>query len=78
VLIEDSEKGGSGRLRLRVGVQVIGPGGFAREVRDRVTSCRSGASRDKPFCDGSRVPIGLPVAASPGVGRGPRAALQPA
>ncbi len=59
VLIEDPEKGCSGPLRLRGGVQVIGADGFAYEVRNRVTLCRCGASRNKPFCDGSHVSIGF-------------------
>jgi hypothetical protein len=59
VLIEDPEKGCSGPLWLRGGVQVIGADGFAHEVRNRVTLCRCGASRNKPFCDGSHASIGF-------------------
>jgi CDGSH-type Zn-finger protein len=40
-------------------VQVIGADGFAYEVRNRVTLCRCGASRNKPFCDGSHASIGF-------------------
>jgi len=59
VLIEDPEKGCSGPLWLRGGVQVIGADGFAYERRNRVTLCRCGASRNKPFCDGSHASIGF-------------------
>jgi hypothetical protein len=59
MLIEDPEKGCSGPLWLRGGVQVIGADGFADEVRNRVTLCRCGASRNKPFCDGSHASIGF-------------------
>ncbi|WP_421956429.1 CDGSH iron-sulfur domain-containing protein [Polaromonas sp.] len=59
VLIEDPEKSCSGPIWLRGGVQVIGADGFTYEVRNRVTLCRCGASRNKPFCDGSHASIGF-------------------
>lgn len=31
--------------------------GFRYEVRNRVILCRCGASRNKPFCDGTHAPV---------------------
>jgi len=56
-LIEDPNKGCSGPLWLRGGVQVIGSDGFKYEIRNRVTLCRCGASQNKPFCDGAHAAI---------------------
>ena len=44
---------------LRGGVQLVGADGFHYEVRNRMTLCRCGASRNKPFCDGTHVSIGF-------------------
>jgi CDGSH-type Zn-finger protein len=56
-LIEDPAKKCSGPLWVRGGVQVVAADGFSYEVRNRVTLCRCGASRNKPFCDGQHVAI---------------------
>jgi CDGSH-type Zn-finger protein len=58
-LVEDPEKKCSGPVWLRGGIQVIAADGFAYEVRNRVTLCRCGASRNKPFCDGQHAAIGF-------------------
>jgi hypothetical protein len=52
-LIEDPVEDCSGPLWVRGGVTVIATDGFHYEVRNRVTLCRRGASRNKPFCEGS-------------------------
>jgi CDGSH-type Zn-finger protein len=52
-LIEDPVQQCAGPIWLRGGVQVIGSDGFHYEVRNRVTLCRCGVSKNKPFCDGS-------------------------
>jgi CDGSH-type Zn-finger protein len=66
-LIEDPAKNCSGPIWLRGGVQVVSADGFKYEARNRVTLCRCGASRNKPFCDGQHAAIGFragpPVAA---------------
>src|SRR6202795_231599 len=49
-LIEDPANQCAGPLWLRGGGQVIGSNGFHYEVRNRVTLCRWGASKNKPFC----------------------------
>jgi CDGSH-type Zn-finger protein len=38
---------------------VTGADGAPYEVRNRVTLCRCGASRNKPFCDGTHASIGF-------------------
>jgi CDGSH-type Zn-finger protein len=56
-VIEDPPEGVSGPLWLRGGIPLIAADGFAYEVRNRVTLCRCGASKHKPFCDGSHAAI---------------------
>ena len=56
-LIEDPAEGVSGPLWLRGGIPLIAADGFAYEVRNRVTLCRCGASKNKPFCDGAHASV---------------------
>jgi CDGSH-type Zn-finger protein len=56
-VIEDPPEGVSGPLWLRGGIPVTAADGFAYEVRNRVTLCRCGASKNKPFCDGSHAAV---------------------
>jgi len=56
-LIEDPEQQCSGPLWLRGGIPVVATDGFEYEVRNRVTLCRCGASKNKPLCDGSHAAI---------------------
>ena len=56
-LIEDPANQCAGPIWLRGGIQVIGSDGFHYEVRNRVTLCRCGASKNKPFCDGTHAAI---------------------
>jgi CDGSH-type Zn-finger protein len=56
-LVEDPEQQCSGPLWLRGGISVASADGFAYEVRNRVTLCRCGQSRNKPFCDGTHAAI---------------------
>jgi CDGSH-type Zn-finger protein len=56
-IIEDPAEGVSGPLWLRGGIPVTAADGFVYEVRNRVTLCRCGASKNKPFCDGSHAAI---------------------
>ena len=48
-----------GPLWVRGGVEVVGADGVAYERRNRVTLCRCGHSRNKPFCDGTHAEIGF-------------------
>jgi CDGSH-type Zn-finger protein len=56
-LVEDPAQQCSGPLWLRGGVPLISGDGFAYEVRNRVTLCRCGQSRNKPFCNGTHAAI---------------------
>ena len=56
-LVEDPAKECSGPLWVRGFVQVVGSDGYEYELRNRVTLCRCGASRNKPFCDGAHAAI---------------------
>ena len=56
-IVQDPAQEVSGPLWLRGGIAVVAADGFAYEVRNRVTLCRCGASKNKPFCDGSHASI---------------------
>jgi CDGSH-type Zn-finger protein len=56
-IIEDPVEKVSGPLWLRGGIPLVAADGTAYEVRNRVTVCRCGASKNKPFCDGSHAAV---------------------
>jgi CDGSH-type Zn-finger protein len=56
-LVEDPAQGCSGPLWLRGRIPVAAADGFQYEVRNRVTLCRCGQSKNKPFCDGTHASI---------------------
>jgi CDGSH-type Zn-finger protein len=56
-VVEDPAQECSGPLWLRGGIPVESSQGFNYELRNRVTLCRCGASKNKPFCDGSHAAI---------------------
>jgi len=56
-LVEDPVEECSGPLWLRGGIPVISADGFRYEVRNRVTLCRCGQSKNKPFCDGTHAAV---------------------
>jgi CDGSH-type Zn-finger protein len=58
-LIEGPAAGLSGPIWVRGGIPVVSADGFEYETRNRVTLCRCGASRNKPFCNGSHAAIGF-------------------
>lgn len=58
-LVEDPSVGVSGPLWIRGGIPVISSDGTAYEVRNRVTLCRCGGSKNMPFCDATHVEIGF-------------------
>jgi CDGSH-type Zn-finger protein len=52
-VVEDPQMEVSGPLWIRGGIEVVSADGIPYEIRNRMTLCRCGASRNKPFCDGS-------------------------
>ena len=54
-LVEGPAEGMLGPLWVRGGIPIIAADGFPYEVRNRVTLCRCGRSRNKPFCDGAHM-----------------------
>jgi CDGSH-type Zn-finger protein len=56
-IVEDPVENVSGPLWLRGGIPLVSAEGFAYEIRNRVTVCRCGASKNKPFCDGSHAAV---------------------
>ncbi len=56
-LVEEPAQACSGPLWLRGGIPVVGADGFEYEIRNRVTLCRCGGSKNKPFCDGTHAAI---------------------
>ena len=48
-----------GPLWVRGGISITTQDGYTYEVRNRVTLCRCGQSKNKPFCDGTHADIGF-------------------
>ncbi len=59
VLVEDPYEKSSGPIHARGGVVIVGADGVAWETRNRVTLCRCGQSKNKPFCDGAHASVGF-------------------
>ena len=55
-LIEDPAMGVSGPIWARGGIPVESANGKTYQVRNRVTLCRCGKSKNKPYCDSSHYP----------------------
>lgn len=58
-LVEDPSQAVSGPLWVRGGVPMVSADGEPYEVRNRVTLCRCGGSKNKPFCDSAHIEIGF-------------------
>jgi hypothetical protein len=58
-LVSDPAQGVAGPIWVRGGIEIVGADGKPYEVRNRVTLCRCGASKNKPFCDGSHAAEGV-------------------
>jgi hypothetical protein len=57
VLIEDPAQNCSGPLFVKGGIPIEAADGYQYEVRNRVTLCRCGQSRNKPFCDATHIRV---------------------
>jgi len=56
-ILEEPDKGVSGPIWVKGGIEIISADGKKYEIRNRVTLCRCGKSSNKPFCDGTHVEI---------------------
>ena len=56
-IVEDPREGINGPIRLKGGVKLESADGTQYETRNRVTLCRCGKSKNKPFCDATHVAI---------------------
>ncbi len=54
-ILQDNEKGCSGPIFVKGGIPIIDEENNELTVRNRVTLCRCGASKNKPFCDASHI-----------------------
>jgi len=54
-LIEDPQRKASGPIWVKGGIPIESADGTPYEVRNRITLCRCGQSKNKPFCDGSHI-----------------------
>jgi len=57
--VQDVGAAVSGPIWVRGGIEVVSADGSTYEVRNRMTLCRCGTSKNKPFCDGSHVDCGF-------------------
>lgn len=58
-IVEDMAHNVSGPIWVKGGIPVESSDGTQYEIRNRVTLCRCGASKNKPFCDGTHCNIGF-------------------
>lgn len=56
---EDPQAEASGPIWVKGGVPIESADGKQYEIRNRVTLCRCGKSRNKPFCDGRHISAGF-------------------
>ena len=56
-VVQHPHKGVSGPLWVRGRIPIVSADGEEYETRNRVTLCRCGASKEKPFCDGSHISV---------------------
>lgn len=56
---EDSGSSSAGPLWVSGGIPIMQPDGTFLETRNRVTLCRCGKSKNKPFCDGTHASVGF-------------------
>lgn len=54
-ILQDPEKEASGPISVKGNIPIESSDGYTYELRNRVTLCRCGKSKNKPFCDASHV-----------------------
>ena len=59
VVLQDPAAGVSGPLWVRGGIPIESADGTTYEIRNRVTLCRCGKSRNMPYCDASHMAYGF-------------------
>ena len=59
VILQDPDRDCSGPAWVRGGIEIESSDGTIYELRNRVTLCRCGKSRNKPFCDAAHVVTGF-------------------
>ena len=57
--VQDPQMNVSGPIWVRGGIEIESSDGWTYEVRNRVSLCRCGESKNKPFCDGSHLECGF-------------------
>lgn len=65
VLLEDPLEQCSGPIFVGGGVEIVDEDGIPWERRNRVTLCRCGESKNKPFCDGTHASVKFKDESSP-------------
>jgi CDGSH-type Zn-finger protein len=55
-ILQDPEKGVSGGIFVKGNIPIESSNGQTYEIRNRVTLCRCGKSRNMPFCDAAHIP----------------------
>lgn len=56
-ILEDNLKGVSSAIWVKGGIAIESSKGYTYQIRNRVTLCRCGKSKNKPFCDGTHLKI---------------------
>jgi CDGSH-type Zn-finger protein len=56
-LVEDPQANASGPIWVKGGVAIESADGTQYETRNRMTLCRCGQSKNKPFCDGNHIKV---------------------
>jgi CDGSH-type Zn-finger protein len=49
----------NGPLQVTGPIELVWPSGHSISITEAATLCRCGASKDKPFCDGTHAKIGF-------------------
>jgi CDGSH-type Zn-finger protein len=58
-IIQDPQKKVSAGIFVKGNIPIESADGHAYEIRNRVTLCRCGKSRNKPFCDATHISVGF-------------------